>query len=85
MIHERADQRTLGWRTGPGTARSLVIEETDERYEVLEQRVSDDTHLECHFNGVAYAHGALVCSGNEMLCCDNGAWLRQGSCDVDNP
>ena len=68
----------------PELRNSLVIEDTDERYEEMEQQVSE-THLQCYFNDVAYAHGTLVCSGNEMLRCDNGVWLRAGSCDPDNP
>ncbi len=39
----------------------------------------------CRFNGVAYADGSLVCSGDERLLCSRGVWLRSGSCDLDNP
>lgn len=39
----------------------------------------------CHFNGVAFDNGNLVCSGDELLRCERGNWLRIGSCDQDNP
>ena len=34
----------------------------------------------CYFNGVRYAVGDCVCSGNEFLRCENGVWVRSGSC-----
>ena len=34
----------------------------------------------CYFNGVRYAVGDYVCSGNELLRCENGVWVRSGSC-----
>ena len=34
----------------------------------------------CYFNGVRYAVGDYVCSGNELLRCENGVWARSGSC-----
>ncbi len=39
----------------------------------------------CQFNNVDYSNGTLVCSGDEMLRCERGKWLRIGSCDQDNP
>jgi hypothetical protein len=39
----------------------------------------------CQFNDVDYADGSLVCSGDELLRCSRGKWLREGSCDKDNP
>lgn len=39
----------------------------------------------CHFNAVAFDDGNLVCSGDELLRCERGTWLRLGSCDQDNP
>lgn len=39
----------------------------------------------CHFNDNAYDNGARVCSGDELLQCERGRWLRIGSCDRDNP
>ncbi|MEJ2453152.1 MAG: hypothetical protein P8103_03230 [Candidatus Thiodiazotropha sp.] len=35
----------------------------------------------CYFNGTAYALGDYVCSGNELLHCENhGVWVREGNC-----
>ena len=34
----------------------------------------------CYFNGIRYPVGDYVCSGNELLRCDNGVWVRSGSC-----
>lgn len=67
----------------PELANSPIAEETDEDFEVLRQEVPGEPV--CLFNGVAYPHGSLVCSGNALLRCDYGIWVRQGSCDTDNP
>ncbi len=34
----------------------------------------------CYFNNVAYADGDYVCSGNELLHCEHGVWIRKGTC-----
>lgn len=39
----------------------------------------------CLFNDVSYRDGEMVCSGDELLRCERGKWLRIGSCDPDNP
>lgn len=39
----------------------------------------------CYFNDVRHDHGRHVCSGDELLRCERGKWLRIGSCDPDNP
>ncbi|HEY9148114.1 MAG TPA: hypothetical protein VIQ22_03805 [Gammaproteobacteria bacterium] len=39
----------------------------------------------CQFNGVSYGNGAHVCSGDELLRCERGKWLRSGTCEPDNP
>ena len=39
----------------------------------------------CRFNGSDYVDGSLICSGDELLRCSRGSWLRSGSCDEDNP
>ena len=39
----------------------------------------------CHFNDTPYDNGAQLCSGDELLQCERGRWLRVGSCDRDNP
>lgn len=67
----------------PELKNSPIAEETDEDFEVLRQEVPGEPG--CVFNGVSYAQGTLVCSGDELLRCDFGIWVRQGTCDTDNP
>lgn len=67
----------------PELRNSPVIEETDYEFPVLEQQAPELGA--CYFNGVSYGDGSMVCSGNELLRCDRGTWLREGSCDKDNP
>jgi hypothetical protein len=61
---------------------------------ILDESADDElsgTELEslelaaCHFNDTAFANGSEVCSGDELLRCERGKWLRIGSCDSDNP
>lgn len=46
--------------------------------------LSLDLELEsgaCYFNAQAYAIGSYVCSGDELLRCEErGVWVREGSC-----
>ena len=48
------------------------------------QELSLDADLEvgvCFFNDRVYRLGDYVCSGDELLCCEEyGIWVRQGSC-----
>lgn len=67
----------------PELENSPIAEETDEDFEVL--RLETPEQPLCLFNGVAYPHGSLVCSGTVLLRCEHGIWVRQGSCDPDNP
>ena len=39
----------------------------------------------CYFNDTVFGNGSEVCSGDELLRCERGKWLRIGSCDSDNP
>lgn len=35
----------------------------------------------CYFNDIAYPIGEYVCSGSELLRCeDRGVWIREGTC-----
>ncbi|MBF6647364.1 hypothetical protein [Methylobacter sp. BlB1] len=38
----------------------------------------------CLFNNRRYDHDAYVCSGDNLLHCDYGVWIKAGSCDPDN-
>jgi hypothetical protein len=46
--------------------------------------LSLDLELEtgvCYFNAESYAIGSYVCSGDELLRCEErGVWVREGSC-----
>ena len=67
----------------PELRNSPIIEETDEEYEVLVREAPEDAV--CYFNNTLYRSGQFVCSGDELLRCEAGAWVREGSCDPDNP
>ena len=34
----------------------------------------------CYFNGIRYPAGDYICSGDDLLHCENGVWVRSGSC-----
>lgn len=62
---------------------SPIVEETDENFETSVQSVSDSPV--CYFNNSSFANDDYVCSGSgELLRCNNGLWLRMGTCDPDN-
>lgn len=46
--------------------------------------LSLDLELEegvCYFNNTTYSIGKYICSGNELLRCEErGVWVREGSC-----
>jgi hypothetical protein len=62
----------------PELKNSPIFDDTDA------DELSLDLELEsgvCHFNNIAYAIGDYVCSGDEMLRCEErGVWIREGSC-----
>jgi len=67
----------------PEKRNSPVLEESADDF--AEQGLpASDTPL-CYFNGTAYAHDSYVCSGDELLHCQLGVWVLQGSCDPVNP
>ncbi|MEJ2576472.1 MAG: hypothetical protein P8106_07235, partial [Gammaproteobacteria bacterium] len=47
--------------------------------------LSLDLELEsvaCYFNDTAYPIGQYICSGDELLHCEErGGWVRKGSCE----
>ena len=67
----------------PAKRTSTIVEETDEAFEAVTQELSEN--LVCYFNDKAYDDREYICSGDELLRCENGAWIRMGSCDPDNP
>jgi len=54
-----------------------------EDLEVLRQEVPGEPV--CVFNNTRYPAGERVCSGDALLRCDYGIWVREGTCDPDNP
>ena len=62
----------------PELRNSPIFDSTDD------DELSLDLELEtgvCHFNAVAYPIGSYVCSGDELLHCEEGGvWIRKGSC-----
>lgn len=63
---------------------SPILEEFDEEFPALAQQF--DELPVCYFNNVAYDTGTFVCSGTgELLRCEKGVWVLEGSCDPDNP
>ena len=67
----------------PELRNSAVLEEGAEDF-AEQGMLASDTPL-CYFNDVAYKHGDFVCSGDELLHCQLGVWVLQGSCDPVNP
>lgn len=68
----------------PELTTSPIVEESDENFDVLAQQ--NEGLDACYFNNIPYQNGAYVCSGSgELLRCQGGLWIREGSCDPDNP
>jgi hypothetical protein len=65
----------------PERRNSPIFDEADA------EDLSLDLELEtgvCYFNDQAYAIGEYVCSGNELLRCEErGVWVREGSCQPE--
>ena len=65
----------------PESKNSPIFDETDNDYLSLDQDLESGV---CHFNGESYAIGKYVCSGDELLRCEErGIWVREGSCHKD--
>ncbi len=67
----------------PEKRNSPILEETAEDFAEIMQQAGEDAV--CYFDGVAYQDGGYVCSGDELLHCRCGSWIREGSCDPVNP
>jgi hypothetical protein len=67
----------------PELKTSPIMESPDEDYQVTAQEVEDLPV--CYFNNASYRNGEYVCSGSgELLHCNSGLWVCEGSCDPDN-
>jgi hypothetical protein len=67
----------------PELQNSPIVDDLDEDAETVRQQVPGEPV--CHFNGRAFANGALVRSGTQILKCRYGVWMDVGSSDPDNP
>ena len=68
----------------PELRNSPIVEDTEEDYDEFTQEASE--RPVCYFNNASYAMGEFVCSGSgELLRCENGLWVREGTCDPENP
>ena len=65
----------------PELNNSPIFDEADD------DELSMDLELEsgaCYFNGQSYPIGEYVCSGDDLLRCEErGVWIREGSCFED--
>ena len=68
----------------PELANSPILDESADNEETGAELESIE-FAQCRFNGTAYTDGTRICSGDELLQCSRGTWLRAGSCDSDNP
>jgi hypothetical protein len=77
MMTERINVPDVG-APDPEQKNSPIFDRESDEFEWL------DFELEigvCYFNGVSYPIGKHICSGNELLRCEErGVWVRKGSC-----
>ncbi len=62
----------------PELKNSPIFDDSDNDYLSLDLEIEAGA---CYFNGLSYRIGQYVCSGNELLRCEEkGVWIREGSC-----
>ena len=62
----------------PEQKNSPIFDRESDEFELLDLELETGV---CYFNGVSYPIGEYVCSGNELLRCEErGVWVRKGSC-----
>lgn len=62
----------------PEANNSPIFDEDDEDYLSLDLELESTA---CYFNGKSYRIGDYVCSGSELLRCEEkGVWIREGDC-----
>lgn len=68
----------------PEARNSPIVDEDEELFSSASGEYGEAQS--CYFNARAYPIGQLVCAGRgELLRCESGAWVRDGSCDPDHP
>jgi len=64
----------------PERRTSPILDEDSAGDEDLTVDLEPETGV-CYFNDQAYAVGDFVCTGDELLHCEErGVWVRKGSC-----
>jgi hypothetical protein len=66
----------------PELKNSPIVEDTEDEFESAMQGMGESAV--CHFNDAPYEDKSYVCSGDELLRCQRGVWLRAGTCDPDH-
>ncbi|WJW76406.1 hypothetical protein QVG61_04740 [Thiohalobacter sp. IOR34] len=62
----------------PELKNSPIFDEADDDFLSLDLELESGV---CYFNNEVYRVGQYVCSGNELLRCEErGVWIREGSC-----
>jgi hypothetical protein len=62
----------------PELRNSPIFDETSDEFLSLDLEIESGA---CYFNGESFAIGDYVCSGDELLHCEErGVWVRKGSC-----
>jgi hypothetical protein len=62
----------------PALRNSPIFDSTNADEPSLDYELESGT---CYFNNVAYRIGQYVCSGEELLRCEErGVWVREGTC-----
>lgn len=62
----------------PELRNSPIFDESSAEFLSLDLEIETGV---CYFNGTAYPLGQYVCSGDELLHCEErGVWVREGNC-----
>ena len=72
------EKRTQVGAPDPELRTSPIFDEEDAGELSLDEELEAGS---CYFNDHRFPIGAYVCSGSELLCCEErGVWRREGSC-----
>ena len=62
----------------PELKNSPIFDESSDEFLSLDLEIETGA---CYFNGISYPIGQYVCSGAELLRCEErGVWVREGDC-----
>lgn len=62
----------------PELKNSPIFDEASDEFLSLDLEIETGA---CYFNGISYPIGEYVCSGDELLRCEErGVWVREGDC-----